>query len=59
MTGSGKTGLSISLLEEAAIDGIRRDHRPKGDLTNLLLRFPTWSQTLQGGCTPTMPGRRT
>ncbi|MFL5341471.1 MAG: helicase HerA-like domain-containing protein, partial [Gemmataceae bacterium] len=41
MTGSGKTGLCINLLEEAAIDGI-----PciiidvKGDLTNLLLQFP-------------------
>jgi hypothetical protein len=41
MTGSGKTGLCISLLEEAAIDGIPcviLD--PKGDLTNLLLQFP-------------------
>ena len=38
MTGSGKTGLCISLLEEAAIDsvpGIIID--PKGDVTNLLL----------------------
>src|SRR5881397_1235894 len=40
MTGSGKTGLCINLLEEAAIDGI-----PciivdlKGDLVNLLLQF--------------------
>jgi hypothetical protein len=41
MTGSGKTGMAISLLEEAAIDGIPcviLD--PKGDLTNLLLQFP-------------------
>lgn len=41
MTGSGKTGLGIALLEEAAIDGvpvIAID--PKGDLTNLLLGFP-------------------
>src|SRR5262245_58547531 len=41
MTGSGKTGLSISLLEEAAIDGIPCILiDPKGDLTNLLLQFP-------------------
>jgi hypothetical protein len=41
MTGSGKTGLCISLLEEAAIDGIPSIIiDPKGDLTNLLLQFP-------------------
>ncbi|HKI86435.1 MAG TPA: DUF87 domain-containing protein, partial [Thermoanaerobaculia bacterium] len=41
MTGSGKTGLCISLLEEAAIDGIPAlVVDPKGDLTNLLLTFP-------------------
>jgi hypothetical protein len=41
MTGSGKTGLCISLLEEAAIDGIACVMiDPKGDLTNLLLQFP-------------------
>jgi hypothetical protein len=42
MTGSGKTGLCIDLIEEAAIDGvpvIAID--PKGDLGNLLLTFPT------------------
>jgi hypothetical protein len=41
MTGSGKTGLGIGLIEEAAIDGlpvIAID--PKGDLSNLLLTFP-------------------
>jgi len=41
MTGSGKTGLAIDLIEEAAIDGvpvIAID--PKGDLGNLLLAFP-------------------
>jgi hypothetical protein len=41
MTGSGKTGLCVALVEEAAIDGlpvIAID--PKGDLTNLLLTFP-------------------
>ena len=42
MTGSGKTGLCISLLEEAALDGIPAIAiDPKGDLTNLLLHFPT------------------
>ncbi len=41
MTGSGKTGLCISLIEEAAIDGIPAILiDPKGDLTNLLLNFP-------------------
>ncbi|MGB6681453.1 MAG: DUF87 domain-containing protein [Candidatus Bathyarchaeia archaeon] len=38
MTGSGKTGLCIGLLEEAAIDkvpAILID--PKGDITNLML----------------------
>jgi hypothetical protein len=41
MTGSGKTGLGIGMIEEAAIDGvpvIAID--PKGDLGNLLLTFP-------------------
>src|SRR5687767_3140847 len=41
MTGSGKTGLCIALLEEALIDGvpvIAID--PKGDLGNLALTFP-------------------
>jgi hypothetical protein len=41
MTGSGKTGLCISLIEEAAIDGIPAILiDPKGDLANLLLTFP-------------------
>jgi hypothetical protein len=41
MTGSGKTGLCVTLLEEAAIDGIPAIViDPKGDLTNLLLTFP-------------------
>lgn len=41
MTGSGKTGLAISLLEEAAIDGIPAIAiDPKGDLANLALAFP-------------------
>ncbi len=41
MTGSGKTGLGLGLLEEALIDGvpvIAID--PKGDIGNLLLTFP-------------------
>ena len=41
MTGSGKTGLGVTLVEEAALDGvpvILID--PKGDLSNLLLTFP-------------------
>jgi hypothetical protein len=41
MTGSGKTGLCLGLLEEAAIDGIPVIAiDPKGDLGNLLLTFP-------------------
>ncbi len=41
MTGSGKTGLCIGLLEEAAIDGVPAIILdPKGDITNLLLSFP-------------------
>ena len=41
MTGSGKTGLCIGLLEEAAIDGIPAlIIDPKGDLANLMLNFP-------------------
>ncbi|MCG3696447.1 DUF87 domain-containing protein [Aliarcobacter butzleri] len=42
MTGSGKTGLGISLLEEAAIDNIPSIIIDlKGDMTNLLLTFPS------------------
>ncbi len=41
MTGSGKTGLCIGLLEEAAIDKVPAIIvDPKGDITNLLLQFP-------------------
>ena len=44
MTGSGKTGLCLALLEEAAIDGIPAIIiDPKGDLANLLLTFPNLS----------------
>lgn len=41
MTGSGKTGLGITILEEAAIDKIPAIIiDPKGDLNNLKLAFP-------------------
>ena len=41
MTGSGKTGLCIGLIEEAAIDGVPAILiDPKGDLGNLMLTFP-------------------
>lgn len=44
MTGSGKTGLCLALLEEAAIDGIPAIAiDPKGDLGNLMLAFPKLS----------------
>ena len=44
MTGSGKTGLCVALLEEAAIDGVPcLVIDPKGDLSNLLLTFPALS----------------
>lgn len=65
MTGSGKTGLCLTLLEEAAIDGIPAICiDPKGDLGNLLLAFPElkpsdfepWierSDAARAGMTPT------
>jgi hypothetical protein len=41
MTGSGKTGLGIGIIEEALIDNIPVIAiDPKGDLPNLLLTFP-------------------
>lgn len=41
MTGSGKTGLGIDLIEEAALDGVPvLAIDPKGDLTSLALTFP-------------------
>src|SRR5688572_17619960 len=46
MTGSGKTGLCVGLLEEAAIDGIPAIViDPKGDLGNLLFQFPDLAPT--------------
>ncbi|REJ76206.1 MAG: DUF87 domain-containing protein [Acidobacteria bacterium] len=45
MTGSGKTGLGVALIEEAAIDNIPAIViDPKGDMTNLLLTFPNLSK---------------
>ncbi len=44
MTGSGKSGLGVALIEEAAIDGIPVIViDPKGDMGNLLLTFPELS----------------
>jgi len=44
MTGSGKTGLGIGLMEEAAIDNIPAIIiDPKGDMGNLLLSDPTFN----------------
>ncbi len=44
MTGSGKTGLCLALLEEAAMDGIPVIAiDPKGDIANFLLTFPNLS----------------
>ncbi len=41
MTGSGKTGLCLTLLEEAAMDSVPAIAiDPKGDIANLLLTFP-------------------
>jgi len=44
MTGSGKTGLGISIIEEAAMDSIPVIViDPKGDMGNLMLAFPSLS----------------
>ncbi len=44
MTGSGKTGLCLCLLEEAALQGIPAlILDPKGDMTNALLHFPNFA----------------
>ena len=61
MTGSGKTGLCLALLEEAAIDGIPAlVIDPKGDLANLLLTFPAAACRANSarGSTRTMRGER-
>ncbi|MBY0357226.1 MAG: DUF87 domain-containing protein [Candidatus Obscuribacterales bacterium] len=59
MTGSGKTGLAIDLLEEAAIDNIPVIAiDPKGDLANLLLTFPDLSpQSFQPWIDPALCAR--
>ncbi|HEY5650118.1 MAG TPA: DUF87 domain-containing protein, partial [Acidimicrobiia bacterium] len=44
MTGSGKTGLGIGLLEEALLDGVPcLVIDPKGDMGNLALSFPDFA----------------
>ncbi len=49
MTGSGKTGLGVALLEEAALDAVPvLAIDPKGDLGNLLLTFPELSASALG-----------
>ena len=41
MTGSGKTGLCVGVIEEAALDGVPSTViDPKGDLADLMLTFP-------------------
>ena len=41
MTGSGKTGLGVNLLEEALLSGIPTlILDPKGDMGNIMLNFP-------------------
>ena len=46
MTGSGKTGLGIGILEEALVDNIPLIAiDPKGDLANLLLSFPDLAES--------------
>jgi len=67
MTGSGKTGLCVAMLEEAALDGIPAlVVDPKGDIANLLLgrgstrrtpraRACRWTSTRRA---PPRPGAR-
>ena len=58
MTGSGKTGLGITILEEALLNGIPcLIIDPKGDMGNLLLNFP--SSTRRTSCPGSMRPRRT
>ena len=57
MTGSGKTGLGIVVLEEAIIDGIPAIIiDPKGDMGNLLLTFPDLTgENFEPWVNPLMP----
>ena len=49
MTGSGKTGLGVGILEEAALDHIPVIAiDPKGDMGNLLLTFPKLAAMAEG-----------
>lgn len=59
MTGSGKTGLCIDLLEEAALNHIPALMiDPKGDMTNTLLHFPNLlAQDFQPWVNPDMARR--
>ena len=51
MTGSGKTGLCLTLLEEAAMDNIPVIAiDPKGDIANFLLTFPNLSADESSAC---------
>lgn len=51
MTDSGKTGLCLALLEEAAIDNIpAMIIEPKGDLGNSMLTFSCDARTLPADC---------
>ena len=60
MTGSGKTGLCISLLEEAALNGIPCVMiDPKGTLRTSSFNFRTWTRaSFRSGSTKGTPGRR-
>ncbi len=60
MTGSGKTGLCISILEEAALDGIPSlVIDPKGDISNLMLTFPDLTAAeFQSWIDPAEAGRK-
>ena len=59
MTGSGKTGLCVGVIEEAALDGVPSIViDPKGDLANLMLTFPALRPRISGpGSTRTTPPR--
>ena len=61
MTGSGKTGLGIGLIEEAIMDNVPSIViDPKGDMGNLLLTFPNCAPEdfLRGSIPPRRRKRR-